>query len=185
MAILNFTRETLPEASSYDPLPEGEYLLRCESCELKDTKSGGGQYLNLKCKVEGPTQVGRVIFHKLNIRNNNPKAEEIGLRQLNELMGAVGLSTLTDTAQLEGALFRGKVVIRAQEGYEPSNEVKRVKPASDLPAAPVAAPRAAPAPARPAAPPRPTPPAAPVQSAEDWPDKIGPNPPARPSWARK
>lgn len=131
MAFLNETINVndLPqsERDSFDPLPEGWYAVKVSGAELKNTKSGAGQYISVRYDVLGPTHQGRVVFGMLNIRNQNPKAEEIGRQQLGELMRAIGLTSVTDTDQLIGGTLSIKLVIRQQEGYEPSNDVKAYK----------------------------------------------------------
>ena len=133
MANLNetFNVDQLPqsEMGGFDPLPPGWYQVMVKDAELKTTKNGTGQYIAVRYDVVGPTHQGRVVFGNLNIRNANPKAEEIGRQQLGELMRAIGLSQVTDTDQLIGGQLSIKLAIRTQEGYEPTNDVKGFKSA--------------------------------------------------------
>ena len=72
----------------------------------------------------GPTHEGRVIVGKLNIRNPNPKTQDIGIRQLGELMRAIGLASVEDTDQLIGGHLEVKVQItEAIGGCDVSNYV--------------------------------------------------------------
>ena len=151
-----FDVNTLPEGNSYEALPAGWYNVNVTGAELKNTKAGNGQYIAVRYDVTGPTHQGRVVFGNLNIKNPNPKAEEIGRQQLGELMRAIGLARVTDTDQLIGGSLQIKLEIRQQEGYEPNNEVKGFKSASGAVPAPAAAPAqqaAAPAATGKAAPP--------------------------------
>ena len=120
--------DELPVAQ-YDnsPLPEGEYTAVIKDAEIKQTKAGTGQYIKVRFDITGEKHAGRVVFSNVNIRNPNPKAEEIGRQQLGELARAVGLKTITDTDQLIGGQCQIKVVIRQSEGYDPQNEIKRYK----------------------------------------------------------
>lgn len=142
MAFLNetFEADNLPQGNSYEPLPAGWYHVNVTGAELKNTKAGNGQYIAVRYDVTGPTHQGRVVFGNLNIKNPNPKAEEIGRQQLGELMRAIGLAKVTDTDQLIGGSLQIKLEIRQQEGYEPNNEVKGFKSASGAVPAPAAAP---------------------------------------------
>jgi len=118
----------LPESNnSYDPLPAGWYEVNIKGAELKDTKAGTGQYIAVQYDVLGPTHQGRVVFGNLNIRNPNPKAEEIGRQQLGELMRAIGLTTVQDTDQLIGGQLSIKLAVRKSEEYGDSNDVKGYK----------------------------------------------------------
>lgn len=152
MAFLNesFDVATLPEnTSSYDPLPAGWYQATITSTDLKDTKAGNGQYIKLRYDIVGPTHQGRVVFGNLNIRNPNPKAEEIGRQQLRDIMLAGGLKRLQDTDELVGVHLEIKLDIRNDPQYGASNEVKAFKAlnAGGAPRPAPAAPAAAQAPA--------------------------------------
>jgi hypothetical protein len=109
--------------NNFDPIPAGWYVGSVRTADMKATKTGG-EYLNIGYDVEGPTHSGRVVFGKLNLKNANPTAEEIGRAQLGELMRAVGLSKLTDTDQLIGLRCQIKVKVSpARDGYDASNDV--------------------------------------------------------------
>lgn len=139
MAFLNetFSVDTLPQSQggNFDPLPAGFYNVAIAGAELKATRDQTGQYIAVRYDVTGPTHQGRVVFANINIRNQNPKAEEIGRAQLGELMRAIGLTTVQDTDQLIGGQLQIKVAVRpAQNGYEASNDVKGFKALGGAPA---------------------------------------------------
>ena len=93
-----FNVNELPEdQGGFDPIPAGDYHLKVTDSSLEDTKAGTGQYIKVRCDVMGPSHQGRVLFTNINIRNPNPKAEEIGRQQLGSLLRAIGLASLTDT----------------------------------------------------------------------------------------
>jgi hypothetical protein len=102
---------------------------------------GNGKYIKIRYDIQGPTHQGRVVFGNLNVRNPNPKAEEIGRQQLGEIMRAIGLTSLKDTDQMIGGNLSIKLDIRISEQYGNSNEVRGFKSLSGG-AAP--APKAAP-----------------------------------------
>ena len=141
MAFLSETFDVnqLPQGNtgSFEPLPAGWYTATISQSELKDTKAGTGQYIKLRYDITGPTHQGRVVFGNLNIKNPNPKAEEIGRQQLGELMRAIGLTTVQDTDQLIGGQLSIKLDVRESEQYGASNDVKGYK--SNGAAPPVAA----------------------------------------------
>lgn len=124
-----FNAETLPQSdNSYDLLPAGWYNSKITKAELKNTKSGTGTYINVRYDITGPTHQGRVVFGMINITNQNPKAEEIGLQQLGELMKAIGLTRVEDTDQLIGGETQIKVSVKAANGdFDASNDVKGFK----------------------------------------------------------
>lgn len=135
MAFLGTTirADELPESTGGDfaPIPAGEYTVSIASAELTPTKDGSGRYINLKLNVIAPTHQGRVLFSKLNIRNQSAKAEEIGLQQLGSILRAINLAAIEDTDQLIGGVMDVKVTIKAAtDQYPASNEVKAYKPLS-------------------------------------------------------
>lgn len=137
-----YVADDLPKSDrDFAPLPDGWYAVTISAAEVKATKMQDGQYIKLRCDVTGPTHQGRVVFTNLNIRNKNPKAEEIGNQQLGELMRAVGLPRLEDTDQLIGRHLSVKLTTRVSEQYGDQNEVKAFKsvgdaaPSSSAPAA--------------------------------------------------
>jgi hypothetical protein len=143
-------------------LPDGWYVVNAIASELKPTKDGTGAYLEMTLKVLEPPHAGRQLFYRLNIKNNNPVAQEIAYKQLSAICHAVGVLQVEDSAQLHGLPFKVKVTIRKDETgkYDPSNEIKAVKSVNEQGAAPALATAAgtnaapawvAPAPAHPAA----------------------------------
>jgi hypothetical protein len=156
MAFLNeeFNVDELPQGNgNFEPLPSGWYTGTISQAELKATKAGNGQYIKLRYDITGPTHQGRVVFGNLNIKNANPKAEEIGRQQLGDIMRAIGLAKVTDTDQLIGGQIGIKLEVKQDAQYGASNEVKGFKSVSGS-AAPAAsatpATASAPAPAKPA-----------------------------------
>lgn len=131
MALLTVPIElaTLPqtETADFSPIPDGWYTARIASADLRSTKAGTGEYIAVRFDVTGPTHQGRVVFTNLNIRNPNPKAEEIGRQQLGQIMQAIGAATVTDTDQLLGGTVAIKVTTRLDEKWGNRNEVKGFK----------------------------------------------------------
>lgn len=122
-----FSVDTLPEAQSYEPVPAGWYSASITQAEVKATKAGTGQYIAVRFDITGPSAQGRVVFTNFNIRNPNPKAEEIGLQQLNGLLRSIGIASISDTDQLLGGSCQIKVTIKKDEERGDGNEVKGFK----------------------------------------------------------
>lgn len=122
-----FSVDTLPEAQAYEPIPVGWYTASIAQAEVKATKAGTGQYIAVRFDITGPSAQGRVVFTNFNIRNPNPKAEEIGLQQLNGLLRSIGLASISDTDQLLGGNCQIKVTVKKDEERGDGNEVKGFK----------------------------------------------------------
>lgn len=134
-----YVADDLPKSDrDFSPLPDGWYAVTCSEADVKATKAGTGSYIKMRLDVTGPTHQGRVLFTNLNIRNPNPKAEEIGNQQLGELMRAIGLPRLEDTDQLVGRSFSVKLTTRSSDQYGDQNEVKAFKAIGNAPASPAA-----------------------------------------------
>jgi len=89
--------------------PAGEYQLCIDDAVVKDTKSGTGQYINVRWKfLDGPSE-GATFFTMFNIKNDNPTAVRIGLGELKRLLKAAG----RDTSKLAAAGDLCGVVVRA------------------------------------------------------------------------
>lgn len=111
-------------ATGFDALPPGWYPVLIDSAEIKDTKAGNGKYLKLGLSVVGEKFANRKLWPNINLQNPNPKAVEIGMRELAGLGQACGLTAISDTAELVNKQIDVRVKIgKARDGYEPGNEV--------------------------------------------------------------
>jgi hypothetical protein len=108
---------------NYDPLPDGDYEVSVQKCELKDTKDGTGNYFNLQLQVTEGKFAKRVLFAMITRKNKSDKAEQIGHGQLRTLMESGGITTLSDTDQLIGVGVSVRVGSKEYNGTV-SNEVK-------------------------------------------------------------
>jgi hypothetical protein len=150
MAFLSqsFDVSDLPKgATEFNPLPAGWYSATISKADVKPTKAGTGEYINICYSITGPTHQGRTVWGNINIRNPNPKAEEIGRQQLGELMRAIGVGKVSNTDQLIGKDLMIKLTVRDDDKSAEQNEVKGFKAVigavSSLPTAAPAAPSSA------------------------------------------
>lgn len=157
---LTFDASTVEPQQAFDPIPAGWYKAEITDAEVLATKGrNGGQRVKTEFTVLDGEYKGRKIFGSINIKNANPQAMEIGLRELSALCHATGVIQVSDTKQFVGKMVELKVRIKAAEGdYEAANEPRAYKPLGDAPAGGAGAtppftpgaPGAAPAPAAPA-----------------------------------
>lgn len=127
---LAFDATQIEPQSEFTPLPAGEYLVMISDSEVKATKTGSGQYLQLSLQVLDAPYKGRLIFDRINIQNQSPTAQEIGQRALSALCHAVGILQVNDSAQLHNIPFIVRVSVRPDQQYGDSNEVKGYKSAT-------------------------------------------------------
>jgi hypothetical protein len=122
---------------------------------MKPTKNGTGQYLELKLQVIDGKFANRVLFDRLNLKNDNQQAVEIAQRTLAAICHATGVMQVQDSQQLHGIPMEARVSIRpASGGYDAANEVKgyRKVGAGQGVVAPAFAPQPSAAPTQPPAP---------------------------------
>lgn len=144
----SFNANAVAPQNDYSPIPAGDYIAQIIESEIKQTKSGTGQMLTLHWQVLDGAFKGRLVFDRINIINQNPKAQEIGQAQLSSICRACGVGELVDSAQLHNKPTQISVKIRKDETYGDGNEVKAYKSLSGaaatsaIPAAAQAAPAA-------------------------------------------
>lgn len=108
-----------------EPLPKGKYVCTIEKAELKPTNAGDGTYLDMHFRVTQEKYNGRMVWHKFNVANRNPKAVDIAIEQLSLLINALGLPSIPGNPQtLVGKVVQVDVGIDpAKNGYEARNKV--------------------------------------------------------------
>lgn len=132
---------------SRDPIPDGDYVLKCLEAEEKQTQSGGTM-IKAKFEVVSGDYAGRWIWNNYNIVNSSEKAQSIGRQQLVSWATACGKPDADDTDKLIDRKFTASVNIeKGTGGYADSNRIKSylLPEASDKPAKAASKPAAAPA----------------------------------------
>ena len=111
--------------AEYDPIPEGEYVLKALDAEEKSTSRGDGSYIKAKFEVVKGEYVGRLLWQNFNINNPSEKAQRIGRQQLVAWAAACGKPDADDTDKLLEKPFRAAVSIeKGTGGYKDSNRIK-------------------------------------------------------------
>jgi hypothetical protein len=140
------------EARDFSPLPDGTYTAIINRSELKVTKAGNGQYLEVAFEIIEGDKKGRLLFHKMNLQNPNPTAEKIGRAELAKLCQACGVDNPKESEQLHDIPVVIKVGLDKNDPKR--NAVKGIAPVGDAWEPPKAEAKAAPVKAevKPAAP---------------------------------
>jgi len=118
-----------PETDGFDEvIPNGDYVVAFCKAELITTKAGGtGLKLSMKV-VQGELE-GKQISDFLNIKNANPKSEQISLARLRRICDlTIGKPVLVDTDELMGKRVVVKVETEERGGYDHN----RIKSYNDL-----------------------------------------------------
>lgn len=124
MAQLGFNAGDYDPTDDFEPLPAGEYLTMITESTLENTKTGGRMVKLAYTVMEGQFE-GRKLWSQHNIENRNPKAEEIGRKELSRIAHAISQPMISDTDQLLQQIVRIRIVIKNDPGYGPKNEVKK------------------------------------------------------------
>lgn len=123
--VSDVTPDTGAAGGSYDPIPEGEYVLKALDAEEKTTSKGDGSYIKVKFEVVKGEFSGRLLWQNFNINNPSEKAQRIGRQQLVAWAAACGKPDADDTDKLLGKPFRADVTIeKGTGGYSDSNRIK-------------------------------------------------------------
>lgn len=124
-----FDPSSIPLTASL--IEEGPLVVKITHSENRLTKDGKGQYLLLQLEaLEGPYS-GRLIFDRLNLINENPRARQIASQTLAKICLAVGKSRILSSEELHEIPLVAVVRIEpARDGYEASNSIKGYLPLS-------------------------------------------------------
>ena len=143
MAALNFNAAAVEPQQSFDALPPGRYEAIISASEMKDTKAGTGQYLQLTFDVVGGQYEGRKLWSRLNLVNPNATAVQIAERELSAICHCVGILVPEESEELHDALL----VIDVIQELNPMSgqQTNRIKGYSQVSAPAVKAKPAAPA----------------------------------------
>lgn len=129
MVSLNFNASQVKPNTALEPVPSGQYPVMITKSEMKPTKNGRGQYIELEMTIQGGEFGGRKLFDRLNIVNDNQTAVDIAYGTLSAICHVTGRLQIQNTEQLHGAPFIA-VAIKKEREDQPgsfSNEVKGYK----------------------------------------------------------
>ena len=136
MASLNFDASAVEPQQSFDALPVGRYEVIITDSEMKDTKAGTGQYLQLTFSVTGGQHDGRKLWSRLNLVNPNATAVGIAERELSAICHCVGIITPADSEELHDRPLIVDVIqeLNPMTGQQ-TNRIKGYAQANGAPAA--------------------------------------------------
>lgn len=136
-SLKGFNANDVEPAGDFSPVPPGEYVAFIVESDMKPTKNGRGEFLELKLQIaEGECQ-GRFVWDRLNLINDSEQAVQIAKGTLSSICRAVGHMTPNDSAELHMLPLVIKVVVEewGDDGQK-SNKVKAYKSRNPEPSAP-------------------------------------------------
>lgn len=129
MATLQFDANQVEPQAPLEPVPSGLYTVMITESEMKATKAGDGQYLELVLQIVDGDFKGRKIWDRLNLFSRNQTAVQIAQSTLSAICHAVNVIQVQDSQQLHDKPLVAKVVFMpSKDGFAEKNEVKGYKP---------------------------------------------------------
>jgi hypothetical protein len=120
-----FDANSVEPADELEPIPAGRYVAVIVDSEMKPTKSGTGNYLQLTFQIVEGEHANRLLWVRLNLDNPNATAVEIARRELSAICRSVGVLVPTDSTDLHNlpCVIHVRVKRRNDTG-ELQNEIK-------------------------------------------------------------
>lgn len=123
--LAGFDATQVPEQQDFSALPEGQYVAIATASEMKPTKSGTGEYLQITFEVLDGPQKGRKLWARLNLKNPNQTAVDIAQRELGALCKAVGVLRPRDSSELHNKPVLLTVGVEIDDKKRESNTIKK------------------------------------------------------------
>lgn len=118
------------DASHHQPTPErqilpaGKYIAEIVESDLRPTRAGDGQLLEMRLRVvEGP-YAGHVLLAWLNTKNPNETAQRIGRERLADICRAVGILQPKDSVELHN--LRLQIHVRCNKRKDTGEMVNEI-----------------------------------------------------------
>jgi len=126
MANLNgFDANTVDPNFTFDPVPAGKYTAVITASEMKPTKKGTGQYLELTFQIIDGEHQGRNLWARLNLDNPDATAVKIARAELSAICRAVGVLAPKDSVELHNLPLVLTVGVKKRDDTgEPTNVIR-------------------------------------------------------------
>lgn len=118
MAQLNFDASKVEPNGDFSDLPAADYICVISKSEMKNTKTGDGEFLSLAFDVIDGQYAGRKLFTNLNLVNKNTQTVEIAQKSLSSICRAVGVLTPKDSEELHDRPIKVTVKYKEKNGKQ-------------------------------------------------------------------
>ncbi len=120
-----FDANQVEPTTDFEPIPAGKYVAVIADTEMKPTKAGTGEYLQLTLQVTEGDYKNRRLWARLNLDNPNATAVQIAQAELSAICRAVGVLAPNDSKELHDLpLIIHVRCKRRNDTGELTNEVK-------------------------------------------------------------
>ena len=100
MSTLNFDANEVAPSTGFEPIPVGKYVAVINDSEEKENRAGNGSYLQLEFEIVEGSYVGRKLWVRLNLNNQNPDAVRMARADLSAICHAVNVLRSSDSCEL-------------------------------------------------------------------------------------
>jgi ribosomal protein L33 len=109
MALFNINQisREMESENSFELIPEGYHNFIVENAEVRGSKKGTGNFIELTCKIEGGN---RKHWHYFNIQNTNEQVATRGLVDLKKFCLAINVQEIVEASVLIDSIFCAKIV---------------------------------------------------------------------------
>jgi len=105
MVQLNFDATTVAPSQPPEALETGWYPANLINTEMKPTKDGQGQYLEVTFRISSGAATGRTFKSRLNLQNKSQQAVDIAYAELSAICHAVGKLRVGQAMELHGGVL--------------------------------------------------------------------------------
>jgi hypothetical protein len=139
MSTLNFNANDVEPNQGFEAIPAGKYQAVITDSEMRETKTGTGQYLWLEFEITAGDCKGRKLWSRLNLVNPNPDAVRMARADLSAICHAVKVMSPRDSVELHNLPLTITVRCRKNPDEEIVNEIRGFGPREGAVSAPAAA----------------------------------------------
>jgi hypothetical protein len=139
MSTLNFNASDVEPNLGFEAIPAGKYQAVITDSEMRETKTGTGQYLWLEFEITAGDCKGRKLWSRLNLVNPNPDAVRMARADLSAICHAVKVMSPRDSVELHNLPLTITVRCRKNPDEEIVNEIRGFGPREGAVSAPAAA----------------------------------------------
>jgi len=108
-----FDASLIDPSEGYVLWPAGTYTAQIVASDMRPTKDGTGQYLQLEMLVFDGALAGKRVTERLNLLHRNERASEIANRTLSALCRAIGKRIVAESTELHDQPFTLEIAVRA------------------------------------------------------------------------
>lgn len=121
----NFDANKVEPTADFDPIPAGQYVAVITDSQMKPTKNGTGEYLELTFQVIEGDYKNRLLWARLCLNHSKEITAKIARGHLAAICRAVGVLTPRDSAELHNLPLVVKVTLKKRtDTGELTNEIK-------------------------------------------------------------